>query len=42
MARVGVIFNLLGVIVITLAVFLIGKGVFGIDLSVLPTWMQLK
>lgn len=42
MARVGVILNLLGVIFITLAVFLIGKGVFGIDLSVLPAWMQLK
>jgi sodium-dependent dicarboxylate transporter 2/3/5 len=42
MARVGVILNLLGVMVITLAVFLIGKEVFGIDLSVLPDWMQLK
>jgi len=29
-------------VVITLAVFLIGKGVFGIDLSVIPDWMTLK
>lgn len=40
MARVGVILNLLGVIMITLAVFLIGKSVFGIDLAALPAWMQ--
>ena len=42
MARVGLILNLVGVVVITLAVFLIGKGVFGIDLSVIPNWMTLK
>ncbi|MCP5106778.1 MAG: SLC13/DASS family transporter [bacterium] len=39
MARVGVILNLLGVIIITTAVFLIGKGVFGIDLTQPPSWM---
>ncbi len=42
MARVGVIFNLIGVVVITAAVFLIGKFIFGIDLSVLPSWAVLK
>jgi sodium-dependent dicarboxylate transporter 2/3/5 len=42
MARVGVIFNLMGAVVITLAVFLIGKAVFGIDLSTLPSWMPTK
>jgi len=40
MARTGIILNLLGVILITTAVFLIGKGVFGIDLSAPPTWLQ--
>jgi sodium-dependent dicarboxylate transporter 2/3/5 len=42
MARVGVILNLVGVIIITLAVFLIGKSVFGIDISQVPEWMFLK
>jgi hypothetical protein len=39
MARVGVILNFIGVIIITLAVFLIGRAVFGIDLSQIPSWM---
>jgi sodium-dependent dicarboxylate transporter 2/3/5 len=39
MARVGVILNFIGVIIITLAVFLIGRAVFGIDLSEIPSWM---
>jgi sodium-dependent dicarboxylate transporter 2/3/5 len=42
MARVGVILNFLGVIIITLAVFLIGRAVFGIDLSEIPSWMLTK
>jgi len=42
MARVGVILNFIGVIIVTLAVFLIGRAVFGIDLSQIPIWMQLK
>jgi len=42
MVRIGVILNLVGVIVITAAVFLIGKGVFGIDLSTIPGWMLGK
>lgn len=41
MARVGVILNLLGVAVITLAVLLLGKGVFGIDLTSMPDWAVL-
>lgn len=40
MARVGVILNLIGAVVVTAAVFLIGKHVFGIDLSQLPTWVK--
>jgi solute carrier family 13 (sodium-dependent dicarboxylate transporter), member 2/3/5 len=39
MARVGVVLNFLGVIIITLAVFLLGRAVFGIDLSKIPAWM---
>lgn len=39
MARVGVILNVLGAILITLAVFLLAKGVFGIDLAHLPAWV---
>jgi sodium-dependent dicarboxylate transporter 2/3/5 len=42
MARMGFILNLIGAVVITLAVFLIGKTVFGIDLSTLPSWMTVK
>lgn len=42
MARVGLIFNLVGVLVITSALFLIGKAIFGIDLSVIPDWAVLK
>jgi sodium-dependent dicarboxylate transporter 2/3/5 len=42
MARVGLIFNLIGVLVITAALFLIGKSIFGIDLSVMPAWAVLK
>ncbi|MCK5055996.1 MAG: SLC13/DASS family transporter [Candidatus Aminicenantes bacterium] len=40
MVRTGVLLNLIGVILITIAVFLIGKGVFGIDLAAMPAWMQ--
>jgi sodium-dependent dicarboxylate transporter 2/3/5 len=42
MARVGVIFNMIGVVIITAALFLIGKSIFGIDLSVMPDWAVLK
>ncbi|MCK4762783.1 MAG: SLC13/DASS family transporter [Candidatus Aminicenantes bacterium] len=40
MARVGFILNLIGVILVTTAVFLIGRGVFGIDLTAAPDWMH--
>jgi len=40
MVRAGVLLNLIGVILITIAIFLIGKGVFGIDLAAMPDWMQ--
>jgi sodium-dependent dicarboxylate transporter 2/3/5 len=39
MTRVGVILNFIGVIIVTLAVFFIGRAVFGIDLSEMPSWM---
>jgi sodium-dependent dicarboxylate transporter 2/3/5 len=42
MARVGMILNLIGVIIVTLAVYLIGRAVFGIDLAEIPAWMSLK
>lgn len=38
MARTGILLNLLGAIIITLATFFIGKIVFNIDLSVFPEW----
>jgi sodium-dependent dicarboxylate transporter 2/3/5 len=40
MARVGVILNIMGACLITLAVFLLAKGVFGIDLAQLPAWVS--
>lgn len=36
MARVGIILNLIGVILITVAIFTTGKAVFGIDPAVFP------
>ncbi len=39
MARVGLILNFIGIIIVTLAIFLLGKAVFGIDLSKMPEWM---
>ena len=38
MVRVGIILNLLGVVIITALMFILGLVVFGIDLSHLPTW----
>jgi sodium-dependent dicarboxylate transporter 2/3/5 len=38
MARVGFILNLAGVLVVTLATWIIGRAVFGIDLAVMPDW----
>jgi len=38
MARVGFFINLIGAVIITLAVFSIGRAIFGINLAELPTW----
>ncbi|MBU0984620.1 MAG: SLC13 family permease [candidate division Zixibacteria bacterium] len=38
MIRVGLIMNLLGVVIITALMFLIGLAVFGIDPSIMPDW----
>ena len=38
MARVGLWLNLIGAILITISIYLIGKTVFGIDLSQFPEW----
>ncbi len=42
MAKVGIILNLLGAIITTAAVFLLARGVFGIDLAQMPAWAVLK
>jgi sodium-dependent dicarboxylate transporter 2/3/5 len=38
MARIGVILNLVGVILIVLATWILGKAVLGISLTEVPTW----
>ena len=38
MARTGFVLNMLGVIIITLITYFWGSWVFGIDMSVMPTW----
>jgi hypothetical protein len=38
MARVGIVLNLVGVIVIATVFYVIGLSVFGIDLSAPPEW----
>jgi sodium-dependent dicarboxylate transporter 2/3/5 len=40
MARIGVIFNMIGVVLITTAIFLLGKNILGIDISKIPEWMH--
>jgi len=42
MARVGLILNLIGVILITIAIFTTGKAVFGIDPAVFPQCCYTK
>ena len=42
MARIGLLFNLMGVMLITAALFLMGRVIFGADLFVLPSWAVLK
>jgi hypothetical protein len=40
MARVGLVINLVGVIVISMIFFLVGMHVFGIDPGHLPDWAR--
>jgi sodium-dependent dicarboxylate transporter 2/3/5 len=40
MARIGFIFNLIGVLVVTMATWIIGRLVFEIDLAQLPVWIR--
>lgn len=42
MAKTGFILNILGVIVITLATWYLGKWFFDIDLSIFPDWAIIK
>jgi sodium-dependent dicarboxylate transporter 2/3/5 len=39
MARAGFALNWIGVVVITLMMYFLGRWVFGIDLGVRPDWM---
>jgi sodium-dependent dicarboxylate transporter 2/3/5 len=38
MARTGLVLNLIGAVLVTLAVLLLGRIVYGIDLSAIPGW----
>ena len=40
MARIGIILNLVGVLAVTMATWIIGRLVFDIDLTQLPGWMH--
>nr|MBC8456280.1 anion permease [bacterium] len=40
MARVGIWLNLIGVLIITTAIFVIGKVVFEVDLAQMPDWAK--
>jgi sodium-dependent dicarboxylate transporter 2/3/5 len=40
MIRVGIIMNLIGVVLITALIYLVGVHVFNIDLSQMPTWAE--
>jgi len=40
MVRVGIIMNLIGIVLITATIYLLGVHVFGIDLSAMPAWAQ--
>ena len=42
MARAGVGLNLIGVVLITAAIYFLGKVVLGIDLAQFPSWAVLK
>ena len=38
MVRGGIILNLVGIVLITAAIYLIGIPALGIDLSTMPSW----
>jgi sodium-dependent dicarboxylate transporter 2/3/5 len=40
MARVGVVINIIGVLVITALFYIIGTAIFSIDPGVFPEWAQ--
>jgi len=40
MARAGFLLNLIGVFLVTLATWWIGRVVFGIDLASFPAWAE--
>jgi len=42
MAKTGLILNIIGVILVTLATYLFGKYIFGIDVNVFPDWAILN
>jgi len=42
MAKAGFLLNLLGVVLITLFTYFIGRFIFGIDLAVFPEWATMK
>jgi sodium-dependent dicarboxylate transporter 2/3/5 len=42
MARVGIWLNLIGVVIVTTAVFTIGKLVFGLSLTEVPAWVTAQ
>ena len=41
MARIGIVLNFAGVLVISVTFLVLGTAVFGIDSSVLPDWAAL-
>ncbi len=40
MARIGLILNLIGVVVVSMATWILGRLIFDIDLAQLPPWMR--
>jgi sodium-dependent dicarboxylate transporter 2/3/5 len=40
MARVGVVLNMIGAVLITLCIYLLGRAVLGVDVSAFPEWAE--
>jgi len=40
MVRTGIYLNLIGVVIVTAAMYLLGTHIFGIDMNTMPTWAQ--